>query len=231
MIIIRNNARQENTYYRNYSDNRNNVYPYRKTQTPYRDRSFYSYSDRKNRYNSTQNYSTQNYGKAPNRYVNTTNYRGVKNYGRTPYGYTSRTKGFGHVLAKGLITTGSVFVKGCKLLTNTMRNSFQGAKDVRDRFRSGKKVQEDNIYYSEDAAFGNVSFSHDDMIKILEIPVTGIICATETSANFVKKYSNIIIDKFNLEPENERLKETTFSNDDLCSFDDETLTMFEKMED
>lgn len=226
MIIIRNSARQENTHYRNYSDSRDNVYPYRKAQTPYRDRGFYSYSNRKNGYT-----STQNYGRAPNRYVNATNYRGVKNYGRTPYGYTSRTKSFGHILAKSLITTGSVFVKGCKLLTNTTKNAFQGAKDVKDRFRSNKKVQEDNIYYSEDATFGNVSFSHDDMIKILEIPVTGIIYATETSANFVKKYSNIIIDKFNLEPEDERLKETTFSDDDLCSFDDDTLTMFEKMKD
>ena len=203
MITVRNSVRQNETYYNGYSGN---AYTYRRNRNSYNKNVGYGYYDRRNRYGA-QNGS---YGRA-----------------QPVYAYR-RKKGFGSTLAKGIITIGSIFGKGCKMMTNAVTNSFQSAKDIRNRHRANKKSQED-IFYSEDAAFGDISFSHDSMIKILEIPITGIMCATETSANFAKKYSNIIIDKFELEPDQEKTSKTNFNHDDLCSFDEETLAKFEKM--
>lgn len=56
-----------------------------------------------------------------------------------------------------------------------------------DSVKANRKEREENIYYTEDAEFEDVSFNQEDMMEILDIPANSLMCATESGVHLAKK--------------------------------------------
>lgn len=127
-------------------------------------------TERSNSHVQRRNYQTQQH----NQYNNRT---------RQCYGYGYNMSGFG----KALVSAGVAASTLLKATGALAKKSFSKAKACTDSIKENRKEREENIYYTEDAEFEDVSFNQEDMIEILDIPANSLMCATESGVALVKK--------------------------------------------
>lgn len=102
---------------------------------------------------------------------------------RQRYGYGYRMSGFSKALVSVGVATGTLL----KATGTLAKKSFNKAKDYTDSVKANRKEREENIYYTEDAEFEDVSFNQEDMMEILDIPANSLMCATESGVHLAKK--------------------------------------------
>ena len=85
--------------------------------------------------------------------------------------------------SKALVSIGVAAGTLLKATGTLAKKSFNKAKDYTDSV----KEREENIYYTEDAEFEDVSFNQEDMMEILDIPANSLMCATESGVHLAKK--------------------------------------------
>lgn len=124
-----------------------------------------------------QTRSTEN---RSNRYYSGNNYNDRT---RQRYGYGYRMSGF----SKALVSIGVAAGTLLKATGTLAKKSFNKAKDYTDSVKANRKEREENIYYTEDAEFEDVSFNQEDMMEILDIPANSLMCATESGVHLAKK--------------------------------------------
>ena len=73
-------------------------------------------------------------------------------------------------------------IKGCGTLA---KKSFNSVK-------ANRKEREENIYYTDEAEFDEVSFNQEEMLEILDIPANSLMCATETGVKLAKKCADAL---------------------------------------
>ena len=121
---------------------------------------------------------TRNTENRSNRYYSGNNYNDRT---RQRYGY--RMSGFSKALVSIGVATGTLL----KATGTLAKKSFNKAKDYTDSVKANRKEREENIYYTEDAEFEDVSFNQEDMMEILDIPANSLMCATESGVHLAKK--------------------------------------------
>lgn len=80
-------------------------------------------------------------------------------------------------------------IKWCGTLA---KKSFNSAKDYTDSVKANRKEREENIYYTDEAEFDEVSFNQEEMLEILDIPANSLMCATETGVKLAKKCADAL---------------------------------------
>lgn len=107
---------------------------------------------------------------------------------RQRYGYGYRMSGFSKVMVSLGVAAGAL-IKGCETLA---KKSFNSAKDYTDSVKANRKEREENIYYTDEAEFDEVSFNQEEMLEILDIPANSLMCATETGVKLAKKCADAL---------------------------------------
>lgn len=107
---------------------------------------------------------------------------------RQRYGYGYRMSGFSKVMVSLGVAAGAL-IKGCGTLA---KKSFNSAKDYTDSVKANRKEREENIYYTDEAEFDEVSFNQEEMLEILDIPANSLMCATETGVKLAKKCADAL---------------------------------------
>ena len=128
---------------------------------------------------------TRNTENRSNRYYSGNNYNDRT---RQRYGYGYRMSGFSKALVSIGVATGTLL----KATGTLAKKSFNKAKDYTDSVKANRKEREENIYYTEDAEFEDVSFNQEDMMEILDIPANSLMCATESGVHLAKKITETL---------------------------------------
>lgn len=154
-----------------------------------------------------RNSQGRNYGYG---YGNVYGYGNRSRFSRYSRGYNPNGLRRRSIVVSALLGAGHITSSLVRKTGGLIKNSYSKVSETR---KANKREFEENIFYSTDAEFSEVTIDHEKMEEILDIPALGVMRVTDSGAQFIKAYSEEIKEFFAVDDDSVSLDSGIFSLD------------------